>query len=90
MRHLLESMPPRTSYARNGDVHPGEIEVMDDDFGGIAAPIAARVVGLAVPPEVPASQTVCDLVGSGRRFTDRGAHALPGVTSERRMHAVEG
>ncbi|MDQ6836171.1 MAG: adenylate/guanylate cyclase domain-containing protein [Actinomycetota bacterium] len=71
-------------------VHAGEAELREDDVAGIAVHIAARVMGEAGPGEVLASSTVKDLVvGSGLRFSDRGAHALRGVEDEWRLYAVE-
>jgi class 3 adenylate cyclase/alpha-beta hydrolase superfamily lysophospholipase len=70
-------------------VHTGEVEVMDDDIGGIAVHIGARVAAAASPGEVLASSTVRDLVaGSGLDFEDRGAHSLRGVPGEWRLFRV--
>jgi class 3 adenylate cyclase len=70
-------------------VHTGEVEVLADDVGGLAVHIGARVMALAEPGEVVASQTVKDLVvGSGLEFSDRGPHELRGVPGEWRLHAV--
>lgn len=71
-------------------LHTGECELMDDDLGGIAVHIGARVTAEANPGEVLVSSTVKDLVaGSGIRFADRGARALKGVPGEWRLFAVE-
>jgi class 3 adenylate cyclase len=71
-------------------VHTGEIERTNGDIGGLAVHIGARVGSAAGPGEVLASGTVKDLVvGSGIRFTDRGAHELRGVPGEWRLYAVE-
>jgi class 3 adenylate cyclase len=70
-------------------VHTGEVEVMDDDIGGIAVHIGARVAAVASPGEVLVSSTVRDLVaGSGLDFEDRGAHSLKGVPGEWRLFRV--
>ena len=70
-------------------LHAGECEVRDDDLGGLAVHIAARVVTHAHPGEVVVSSTVKDLVaGSGIHFTDRGSHALKGVPGEWRLFSV--
>jgi len=64
-------------------VHTGECEVMDEELGGIAVHIGARIGALASADEVLVSSTVRDLVaGSGLRFEDRGTHALKGVPGE--------
>jgi class 3 adenylate cyclase/pimeloyl-ACP methyl ester carboxylesterase len=70
-------------------IHTGEIEVADEDLGGIAVHIGARVSAQAGPDEVLVSSTVKDLVvGSGITFVDRGVHALKGVPGEWRLFAV--
>jgi pimeloyl-ACP methyl ester carboxylesterase len=72
-------------------VHTGEIEKTNGDIGGLAVHIGARVGSAAGAGEVLASGTVKDLVvGSGIRFSDRGAHQLKGVPGEWRLYAVEG
>ena len=72
-------------------VHTGECELIDDDdVGGIAVHIAARVSALANPGEVLVSGTVKDLVaGSQLNFAERGAHHLKGVPGEWRLYAVQ-
>ncbi len=71
-------------------LHTGECELMDDDVGGIAVHIAARVAATAGAHEVLVSGTVKDLVaGSGLGFADRGPHELHGVPGEWRLFAVE-
>ena len=70
-------------------VHSGEIELMDNDVGGIAVHIAARVAALASAGEVLVSGTVKDLVaGSGIGFVDRGEQQLRGIPDEWRLFAV--
>ena len=62
----------------------------DDDVGGIAVHIGARVAALAGAGEVLVSSTVKDLVaGSGLRLSDCGSKALKGVPGEWRIFAVE-
>jgi class 3 adenylate cyclase len=71
-------------------LHTGEIELMNDDVGGIAVNIGARVSEVAEPGEVLASRTVVDLVaGSGLEFDDRGEHELKGVPGTWRLFAVK-
>ena len=71
-------------------LHTGEVEVFDDnDVGGIAVHIAARVGALAETSEVLVSSTVKDLVaGSGIAFTERGDHQLKGIPDTWRLFAV--
>ena len=71
-------------------LHTGECEMFDDDVGGIAVHIGARVAALAGVGEVLVSGTVKDLVaGSGLRFGDRGSQSLKGVPGEWRIFEVE-
>ncbi len=54
-------------------IHTGECELLDNDIGGIALHIAARILGEAGAGEILVSRTVRDLVvGSGTGFEDRG------------------
>jgi class 3 adenylate cyclase len=70
-------------------IHTGECEVMDNDIGGMAVHIAARVSGMAGAGEILVSRTVRDLVvGSGIEFQDRGSHELKGVPGEWGVLAV--
>ena len=70
-------------------LHTGEIELRDDDIGGIGVHIAARVEALAAPGEVLVTKTVTDLVaGSGISFADRGVHDLKGVPGNWQLYAV--
>ncbi|BBZ42980.1 adenylate/guanylate cyclase domain-containing protein [Mycobacterium parmense] len=70
-------------------LHTGECELRDEDIGGIAVHIGARVSALAGPNEVLVSSTLRDLViGSGLEFEDRGTHQLKGVPGEWRIFAV--
>lgn len=70
-------------------VHAGECELIDDDVGGIAVHVAARVAALAEPGEVLVSSTVKELVtGSELDFSDRGLHELKGVPAEWRLYAL--
>jgi pimeloyl-ACP methyl ester carboxylesterase/plasmid stabilization system protein ParE len=70
-------------------LHSGEVELMEEDVGGIAVHIAARVGALAPAGEVLVSSTVKDLVaGSGIRFEDRGGQQLKGISDEWRLFAA--
>ncbi|MET4256628.1 pimeloyl-ACP methyl ester carboxylesterase [Bradyrhizobium sp. S3.12.5] len=71
-------------------LHTGECEIIDDDVGGIAVHIGARVAALAGAGEVLMSSTVKDLVaGSGLRFGSRGVTPLKGVPGEWQIFAAE-
>ena len=70
-------------------LHTGELEVLDDDVGGLAVHIGARVMAKARAGEVLVSSTVKDLVvGSGLDFSERGEHELKGIPGEWRLFAV--
>ena len=70
-------------------LHTGELEVLEDDVGGMAVHIGARVMAQAKAGEVLVSSTVKDLVvGSGLDFSERGEHELKGVPGEWRLFAV--
>ena len=72
-------------------LHTGECELLpDDDVGGLAVHIGARIGSLAGAGEVLVSSTVRDLVvGSGQALTDRGEQNLKGVPGPWRIFAVE-
>jgi class 3 adenylate cyclase len=59
-------------------MHTGECELLDADIGGLAVPIAARILGQAGAGDILVSRTVRDLVvGSGMSFEDRGTAPKP-------------
>ena len=72
-------------------LHTGECELLpEDDVGGLAVHIGARISALAGPNDVLVSSTVRDLsVGSGHRLIDRGEHELKGVPGPWRVFALE-
>ena len=71
-------------------VHTGEVELMDEDIGGLAVHIAKRVESSAAPGEVWVSQTVRDLVaGSNIAFSPMGERELKGVPGEWRLYRVD-
>jgi class 3 adenylate cyclase/pimeloyl-ACP methyl ester carboxylesterase len=68
-------------------IHTGECEVLQDNIGGIAVHIGARVAALAGPSETLVTSTVRDLVsGSGIEFEDAGTHELKGVAGTWFLH----
>lgn len=86
---IIDAVEPLGIELRAG-LHTGECELREDDLGGIAVHIAARVGSVARQGEVLASSTVKDLVtGSGIRFADRGEHELKGVPGSWRLFAVQ-
>jgi class 3 adenylate cyclase len=87
---LRDALEPLGIQIRAG-LHTGEIELRDDDIGGIAVHIAQRVQTFAEPGEVLVSETTPRLVtGSGIEFTDRGEHELKGVPGTWRLYVVSG
>jgi DNA-binding NarL/FixJ family response regulator len=70
-------------------VHTGEVERAEGRTRGIALNIATRISERASPAEVLVSTTTRELAtGSGLVFTDRGTHALRGVSDPRRLYAA--
>jgi class 3 adenylate cyclase len=88
-REIVEGMPSLGIEVRAG-LHTGEVELMgDDDVGGIAVHVAARIAALAGAGEVLASRTVRDLgVGSGIDFVSFGRHSLKGVPDDWDLYLV--
>ncbi len=72
-------------------LHTGEVELIDDDIGGIGVHVAARILDQAGPGEALTSAAVPLLVaGSGIEFEDRGEHELKGLPGAWRLFAVRG
>jgi class 3 adenylate cyclase len=72
-------------------IHTGEVELRDQDVGGMAVHIAARVMAAAGAGEILVSRTVRDLiVGSEVRLKERGEHTLKGVEGDWELFAVVG
>jgi class 3 adenylate cyclase len=85
---IIERLRPLGIEVRCG-LHTGEVEMGNDDVGGIAVHTAARVADLAGTGEVLVSSTVRDLVaGSGLQFHDRGSHTLRGLPEALRLFAA--
>jgi class 3 adenylate cyclase len=72
-------------------LHTGEVELRNDDVGGIAVHIAARVMATADAGEIVVSRTVHDLVsGSKVMLQDRGSRQLKDVEGDWQLFAVVG
>ncbi len=68
-------------------VHTGEVEQVDNDVRGLTVHAAARIMSLAGPSEVLASDLTRNLVeGSGLQFEERGQHDVKGF--ERPIHVL--
>lgn len=71
-------------------IHVGEIEQRDDDIGGIAVHLAARVMGVARSGEIIVTSTVAESsTGGAFMFADRGVHSLKGLEQPRHLLAVD-
>ncbi len=72
-------------------MHAGEVEIRDDDIGGIAVHVAARVTAVAAAGEILLSRTVADLVaGSEIVLTPSGTRTLKGVPGKWKLYSVQG
>ena len=85
---LDRSLTAQGLSARFG-VHTGEVELRDDDVGGIAVHLAARVMDEAEPHEILVSEAVPLLmIGSGVTFEEKGSVELKGLDGTWRLHRV--
>jgi class 3 adenylate cyclase/pimeloyl-ACP methyl ester carboxylesterase len=88
--HIRDAVHSLGGEIRAG-LHTGEIQLQDDNVGGVAVHLASRVMSVAGPGDVLVSGTLSDLVvGSGISFEDRGMHSLKGVPGEWRLFRVTG
>jgi class 3 adenylate cyclase/pimeloyl-ACP methyl ester carboxylesterase len=85
----FEAATARMGLPVRAGLHTGEIELRDDDIGGIAVHAAARVMAHAEAGEVLVSRVVTDLVaGAGLKFSERGAHEFKGLPGRWDLFAV--
>ena len=64
-------------------IHTGEVEIRDEDVGGIGVHIASRALGQADDGRVVVTRTVRELAtGTDLHFDPLGAVALRGVPGE--------
>ncbi len=85
---LNEGVSDLAIQLRSG-IHTGECEAIEEDLGGLAVHIGARVSAQAGPGEILVSSTVKELVvGSDMQFTDRGEHELKGVPGTWHLYAL--
>jgi len=85
----LSAALERVGLSIRAGLHTGEAVLREDDLGGIAVHLAARVMAEAGAGEVLVSRTVRDLVaGSDFNFEDRGSHALKGIEGDWQLFAL--
>jgi class 3 adenylate cyclase len=78
----------RSRFIRSA-IHTGEIEIRDDDVGGIGVHIAARALAQAADREVVVTRTVRDLAtGTDLAFGSLGSVSLRGVPGEWELFTV--
>lgn len=79
----------RCGLEMRAGLHTGEVLRREDDIGGVAVHLVARVVEHAAPGEVLVTRTLKDLVaGAGIAFADRGTHAFAGIPDAWQVFAV--
>ncbi|MFQ5966255.1 MAG: adenylate/guanylate cyclase domain-containing protein [Acidimicrobiia bacterium] len=87
---LLQDELARADLHIRTGIHAGEVEIRDNDVGGIAVHLAARIMAEAGADEILVSRTVRDLVvGSDISFEDRGTHTLKGIEGEWQLFSVQ-
>jgi class 3 adenylate cyclase len=69
-------------------LHAGDCLVVDDKCTGLAVHIGARLVSLARPGEILASESVRAGAGPSFAFVDRGVRGLRGVPGRWSLYAV--
>lgn len=88
--HTIRDGMQRLGIEIRAGLHTGEIELRENNIGGIAVHIAARVSAKAGAGEVWVSRTVKDLVaGSGLQFSEQGVFSLKGVPDEWSLYSVK-
>jgi class 3 adenylate cyclase len=76
----FETAAAQIGLPSRAGLHAGEVEMRDQDIGGIAVHAAARVMALSHRAKFLVSRVVTDLVaGAGLKFAHRGAHRLKGL-----------
>jgi class 3 adenylate cyclase len=70
-------------------VHFGEVEIAQGRIHGASIHVAARVLACAKPGEILVTSTAKDsLLGTRRRFEDRGTESLKGLTEPWHLYRV--
>ena len=69
--------------------HVGEVVLTGEGIRGVAVHEAARIMAVAQPNEILASETTRALAeGAGLTFDDRGEHRLKGLEEPRRLYSL--
>ena len=85
---LIEALSALGLKVRFG-AHTGEIEIRGEDISGLGVVVASRIMDQANEGQILASDLVRQLMlGSIRRFEDRGFQELKGVPDAWRLHEV--
>jgi class 3 adenylate cyclase len=70
-------------------VHIGEVELISGKAAGASVHVGARVLACAAASEILVTSTAKDsLLGTSRRFEDRGVWRLKGLTEEWHLYRV--
>lgn len=85
---IAQALRPLGLTIRVG-IHTGDCRVADGKCTGLAIHIGARIVALAAPGELLATEAAHASAGHGFRFVARGAHELKGVRGEWSLYAAE-
>ena len=71
-------------------IHVGEVERRQDDIGGLAVHLAARVMGVARPGEILVTSTLAQsTIGGSVRLSSTGTHDLKGLDQPWELFAIE-
>jgi pimeloyl-ACP methyl ester carboxylesterase/DNA-binding CsgD family transcriptional regulator len=88
--HALREAARQAGLRQRIGVHTGELEMRDDEVGGLALHVAVQVAAAARPGEVVASAIVRDLVaGSGLRFREPRVMRFDGLAEPLQLHCVD-
>ncbi|WP_050932016.1 adenylate/guanylate cyclase domain-containing protein [Aestuariivita boseongensis] len=86
----LQADAARLGLQTRTGLHTGECEVRGNDLSGLAVNVAARIMDLAQPGQILASQTVKDLsLGADFPFEALPAHQLRGVPGDWPLFALD-
>ncbi len=84
----LRAMSANLGLVIRSAVHAGEVEIAEASIRGVTVHEASRILALAQPDEILASDTIASLARDAATFEDRGEHELRGMRGVRRLFAV--